>query len=151
MKREPSAWGYNWATLFLGDIDTATWPSRLGESRIWDTKIWLWVPRDSDLRITALARASSNFKRRIPSLVGESAPHQQTCNCLTVIKMRYWAPDGWLTPRQTGRLTVDRNITLTWIRGFCWRWLEFKNCWVSVVVSCWCYKLVAETGDISWT
>jgi hypothetical protein len=28
-KREPSAWGYNWATLFLGDINMATWPSRL--------------------------------------------------------------------------------------------------------------------------
>jgi hypothetical protein len=27
---EPSAWGYNWATLFLGDINTGTWPSRLG-------------------------------------------------------------------------------------------------------------------------
>jgi hypothetical protein len=27
-----SARGYNWATLFLGDINTGTWPSRLGES-----------------------------------------------------------------------------------------------------------------------
>jgi hypothetical protein len=30
---EPSAWGYNWATLFLGDINTGAWPSRLGESQ----------------------------------------------------------------------------------------------------------------------
>jgi hypothetical protein len=27
---EPSARGYNWATLFLGDINTGAWPSRLG-------------------------------------------------------------------------------------------------------------------------
>jgi hypothetical protein len=30
----PSAWGYIWATLFLGDINTETWPSRLGESEM---------------------------------------------------------------------------------------------------------------------
>jgi hypothetical protein len=28
-EREPSVWGYNWAILFLGDINTETWPSRL--------------------------------------------------------------------------------------------------------------------------
>jgi hypothetical protein len=33
-KREQSDWGYNWTTLFLGDINTGTWPARLGESRI---------------------------------------------------------------------------------------------------------------------
>jgi hypothetical protein len=27
-------WGYNWATVFLGDINTGTWPSWLEESRI---------------------------------------------------------------------------------------------------------------------
>jgi hypothetical protein len=27
-------WGYNRATLFLGDINTRTWPVRLGKSRI---------------------------------------------------------------------------------------------------------------------
>jgi hypothetical protein len=26
--------GYNWAALFLGDINKGTWPSRLEESRI---------------------------------------------------------------------------------------------------------------------
>jgi hypothetical protein len=29
-----SARGYNWITLFLGDINTGTWPSRLGESQM---------------------------------------------------------------------------------------------------------------------
>jgi hypothetical protein len=27
---KPSTWGYNQVTLFLGDIITGTWPSRLG-------------------------------------------------------------------------------------------------------------------------
>jgi hypothetical protein len=49
-------------------------------------KIWPRVPRDSDPRMTALARASSNCKRQTPPLVRESAPHQQTRNCLAVIK-----------------------------------------------------------------
>jgi hypothetical protein len=31
---EPSARGYNWATVFLGDINTGTWPSRLGKSQM---------------------------------------------------------------------------------------------------------------------
>jgi hypothetical protein len=29
-----SARGYNWATLFLGDINTETWPSSLRESQM---------------------------------------------------------------------------------------------------------------------
>jgi hypothetical protein len=36
----PSAWGYNRATLFLGDINTGTWPARLGESQTWDSKMY---------------------------------------------------------------------------------------------------------------
>jgi hypothetical protein len=30
---KPSARGYNWAILFLRDINTGTWPSRLGSLR----------------------------------------------------------------------------------------------------------------------
>jgi hypothetical protein len=108
-EREPSAWGHDWATLFLGDVNTGTWSSRLGESQIWDSKIWSRVPRDSNQRIIALARTSSNCKQQTRSLVKESDPHQQTRNCLTVIK----APDGSLTPKQTGRLPVGCNVTLT--------------------------------------
>jgi hypothetical protein len=70
-KRVPSAWGYKWVTLFLGDINTGTWPSRLGESRIWDSKLWSWVPRASDPRLTALARITSNCKRQTHPLVRE--------------------------------------------------------------------------------
>jgi hypothetical protein len=60
--------------------------------------------------MTALARASSNCKRQTRPHVRETGPHQQTRNCLTVIRI---AQDGSLTPRQTGRLTVGRNIILT--------------------------------------
>jgi hypothetical protein len=51
-KWNPASGGYNWATLFLGDINTGTWPSRLGsleservkygrESR--GTRTWEWL------------------------------------------------------------------------------------------------------------
>jgi hypothetical protein len=60
---------------------------RKGKSRIWGSKIWPRVPRDSNQKMTALVRASSNFKRQTRPLVRENAPHQQTRNCLTVIKI----------------------------------------------------------------
>jgi hypothetical protein len=36
--------------LFLGCTNTGTGASRLGEFRIWDSKIWAWVTGDSDPR-----------------------------------------------------------------------------------------------------
>jgi hypothetical protein len=54
---------------------------RKGKSRIWDSKIWPWVLRDSDPKMTALARTSSNCKRQTHPLVREGAPNQQTRNC----------------------------------------------------------------------
>jgi hypothetical protein len=58
-----------------------------GKSQIWESKIWSRVQRGSDQRMTALARASSNCKRQTRPLIRESAPHQQTRNCPTVIKI----------------------------------------------------------------
>jgi hypothetical protein len=48
-------------TLFLGDklVNTGAWPSRLGSLK-WDSKMWSWVLRDFDPRVTALARLRSN-------------------------------------------------------------------------------------------
>jgi hypothetical protein len=60
---------------------------RKGKSRIWDSNIWSRVLRDSDQRMTALARSSSNFKRQTCPLVRVSTPHQQTRKCLTVTKI----------------------------------------------------------------
>jgi hypothetical protein len=90
---------------------------RRGKSRIWDSKIRSRVPRHWDPKMTALAKASSNCKRQIRPLVRDGTPHQETRNCMTEIKIWSWAPDGCLTPRETGRLTVGRNtsLTLTWV------------------------------------
>jgi hypothetical protein len=65
--------------------------------------------------MTALAIASSNCKQQTRPLVRVGVPRQQTQNDLKVIKIWSWTLDGCLTPRQTGRLTVSRNITLTLI------------------------------------
>jgi hypothetical protein len=62
--------------------------------------------------MTALARTSRNCKRQTRPLVRERASHQQTSNCLTVIKIWLYAPDRHFIPRQTGRLTVGRNVKL---------------------------------------
>jgi hypothetical protein len=84
---------------------------RKGKSQIWGSKIWPRVLRDSDPKMTALARTSSNCKRQARPLVRESAPNQQTRNCFV--------------PRQTDRLTVGRNITLT-LSSTVWR-VEFLD------------------------
>jgi hypothetical protein len=60
---------------------------RIGKSRIWESKIWSRVSRDSDPKITALSRSRSNCKWRTRPLVRETAPRQQARNCLTVIKI----------------------------------------------------------------
>jgi hypothetical protein len=70
-KKGTQCLGYNRSTLFLGDINTGIWPSRLGESRISDNKIWSWVSWDSDLRMTALARANNNCNRQTHPLIRE--------------------------------------------------------------------------------
>jgi hypothetical protein len=49
---------------------------RKGKSKICDSKIWSRVPRDSDLRRTALVRASSMYKWQTRSLVREGAPQK---------------------------------------------------------------------------
>jgi hypothetical protein len=58
---EVSAREYNWAMLFQGHINAWTWPYRLRE----------W---DSDPRMIALARSSSNCKRHTHPLVREDVP-----------------------------------------------------------------------------
>jgi hypothetical protein len=60
-------------TLFLGNINTGTWPSRLRDLKNWDNKIWTWAPWDSDPSGTALARTSSNIKLQTCPLVREGA------------------------------------------------------------------------------
>jgi hypothetical protein len=89
-KKGTHALEYNGATLFLRDINMGTWPSRLGESRIWESKIWLWVPRYSNLRVIALARVSSNCKRQ----------------------------GGYYRRTMTERIELKRDL-LSWVSGVC--------------------------------
>jgi hypothetical protein len=46
---------------------------RKGKSQIWDGEIWSRVPRDSDPRMNALAKASSKCKWQTHPLVREDA------------------------------------------------------------------------------
>jgi hypothetical protein len=85
---------------------------RNGESRMWDSKICSRVPRDSDPRITALARSSRNYKGQTRPLVREDASHQQSRNYRTVIRIWSLAPDGCSSFHETGRLKVGTNIRL---------------------------------------
>jgi hypothetical protein len=106
---KPSAWGYDWA--ILGDINTGTWPSRLDGFQIWDRKI----------RSRGTTRTREWLRWRGPAVIingrpvlsSESAPNINKPTTVWLIEIWSWAPDGCLTPRQTGRLAVGRNITLT--------------------------------------
>jgi hypothetical protein len=53
---------------------------RKGKSQIWDSKRRSRDPRDSDPRKTALARASSIYKRQTRPVVREGAPQKQDRN-----------------------------------------------------------------------
>jgi hypothetical protein len=70
---------------------------RKGKSQIWDTKIWSWVPRDSDPRKPTLARASSIYKRQTRPLVREGALQKQGRNCQMGLDTKTY----WLTDRQS--------------------------------------------------
>jgi hypothetical protein len=106
---EPRARGYNWTTLFLGDINTGTWPSRLGESHKAVSSAGLGPESDC----SGKTQKQLYSKLQTHTLVREGAPQQEICNCQTenksLVKGFRWGP----TPRQTGRLTVDRKVTLT--------------------------------------
>jgi hypothetical protein len=65
--------GYSWIILFLRCMNTGTWPSRFWEFWIWDGKMWLWVARDSEPRMTVLARTISNCNRQTRLPIREGA------------------------------------------------------------------------------
>jgi hypothetical protein len=85
---------------------------RKGKPQLWDSKIWSQVPRDSHPTKTALARASSIYKRQTRPLVREGAPQVQDRNCHASNKDLVVSPRWCFVPRQTGRLTVGCNIRL---------------------------------------
>jgi hypothetical protein len=103
--------GYNRATMFLGDINMGTWPSMLGEPPIWDSKMWSRVPRELDMRLTALARGSSNCKRQTRPLVGEDVIYELWKQ---VEKNSWsWVSSGLSPRRSDWRYTARRKVTLT--------------------------------------
>jgi hypothetical protein len=77
-------WGCNWATLFLGEINTGTWPCRCGISDL-RKKNMIMSPAGLSSRLTALAKSSSSCKIQTCLLVREDASHHQTCNHLKII------------------------------------------------------------------
>jgi hypothetical protein len=92
---------------------------RKGKSQIWDSKIWSRLPRDSDPRKTALARASSIYKRQTRRIVREGAPQKQDRNCqIREVIAKYLV----MSPRR-GRhqdLLTDRPSVAMWL----WLWGE---------------------------
>jgi hypothetical protein len=75
-KREPSARGYSWAALILGDMNTWTWTSRLGKSQ---------MRQNMNTDVTALARPRSNCTSKLDThpLVREGAQNEETHNYQT--------------------------------------------------------------------
>jgi hypothetical protein len=128
---EPSVWGYNRATLLMwGYTNMETWPSKLGVSWIWDSKIWLWIPWDSDLRITVLAGTSSSCKLQTRPVVRDGTPHQQICNCPTVIKFGRRTQMG-ARHQETSQLTLNHNFDLGYLSQSLW-----LDAWARVAMFC---------------
>jgi hypothetical protein len=62
---------------------------------------------------------SSGCNRQTRPLVREGAPYRQARKSQTIIKIWSYAPDRGLIPRETGRLTVGRNITVLFSSVVC--------------------------------
>jgi hypothetical protein len=78
-----------------------------GSLRCEDSKIWSQVPRDSDPRKTAPARASSIYKRQTRPLAREDAPQKQDRNCQTVINIWSTRSEFWCTCTQESLVLIQ--------------------------------------------
>jgi hypothetical protein len=104
---------YNWVTLFLGDINTRTWPSSW-ESLKWDSKIGSWVLRDLSREWLLLQDPEPNARLNYRPILSERLPHIKKSSIVRQkTKIWSWALGGSPTPRQTYRLTVGRKLTST--------------------------------------
>jgi hypothetical protein len=63
---------------------TPSWGSLKPETIKYGLESW-----DSEPRMTELVRPSSNCKLQTSPFIRDGAPHQQNCNCLTVIKISH--------------------------------------------------------------
>jgi hypothetical protein len=77
---------YDWRSVsqYIQEPDPPGW----GSLKNRDKKIFSWVPFDSDLGKAALAMPRKNWKLQTRLLIREGAPHQQTRDCLKLIKER---------------------------------------------------------------
>jgi hypothetical protein len=90
---------------------------RKGKSQMWDSKIWLWVPRDWDPRKIALARVRSICKRQTHPLMREDAPQKQDRSCQRVINTWSWALDG----------ARHQDLLTDWLSVSMWLWLRLEK------------------------
>jgi hypothetical protein len=64
---------------------------------------------------------------------GGGAPHRRARDCLTVMKVWSWAPDGCFVQGRAGRLTVCRNMrpdsSSSCLRGNEYERKKRKHCW----------------------
>jgi hypothetical protein len=103
---KPNAWGYNWTTMFLGEINTSPgWGSLKMETVKYDNEFH-GTQAQERLRCRGPA-ATVNYR---PEPVRYGAPHQQTHNCLKIkkgeklVSSPRWAPDtksDWPTNRRS--------------------------------------------------
>jgi hypothetical protein len=96
-KREPNARGYNWATQFLGEVNTGTGAPGWVFPK-WGSKIW-WVLLDLGLWVTALTRTGSSCTCKVQThpLVREGTPHHEICNFQSernLVKGSRWEPNA---------------------------------------------------------
>jgi hypothetical protein len=90
------------------------------------------VPRFSDPRVTAMARAGSDFGRQTRPLIG-GTPHRRARDCLTVVEVWSCVPDGCFVPGRTGRLTIGRYLRLdstsSCLRDNEYELKNWRDCW----------------------
>jgi hypothetical protein len=85
-----------------------SWEATKGKSRTRDDGVWSRVPRNSDTRSTALARAGNGCGRRTRPLVGGGRPASASPR----LSVYQWWKSECFVPGRTGRLTIGRNMRL---------------------------------------
>jgi hypothetical protein len=129
MKREPIAWGYNRATLFLRDINRGTWPSRLGsleceavkcghESRGTLTSEWLrW-------------RGPAAIVNDRPILSWKRMLHKDYNRKCSVRKQKFWSwvSKGLSLRRSDWWWTTSRKVILTLTLTLSCCWVGWESC-----------------------
>jgi hypothetical protein len=89
---------------------------RKGKSQIWNSKIRSRDPMYLDPTKSALARASSIYKRQTRPVAREGTSQKQDRNCQIVINIWTWAPDG----------ARHQDLLTDWPPVAMWLWLWLR-------------------------